>query len=287
MNKPMTSRRVGALVAVAAASLTLTACGGGDAKPQDDDAAEQTQLLNDGTLVAAMSGEFQPFSHFEGDKLTGFDYDISAAIADEMDLKLEAKTGAFDSLIQGVKSERYDVLIASMTPTPERDKVVDFTDPYYTSGATVFVKNDSDCEDPTKMDKPTLGVASGTTYESFLADQDWAGEVRTFTSDITALEDTEVGRLDGAMTDRLVGLYQIDKADRDLRVCGAPLYTEEPAFAVREGNTELVNDLNQALAAIIDDGTYAEISEKWFGQDILKTKDGSTPADDAEQTIGD
>lgn len=275
MNNPMTTRRAGALAGIAAASLALTACGGSDSK-----------LLNDGTLVAAMSGEFQPFSHFEGDQLTGFDYDIAAAIADEMGLELDAKTGAFDSLIQGVKSDRYDVLVASMTPTPERDEQVDFTDPYYLSGATVFVPTDSDCQDPTQMDSPAIGVASGTTYETFLNDEDWVGEIRTFTSDITALEDTEVGRLDAAMTDRLVGLFQIDQADRDLRVCGEPLYTEEPAFAVREGNTELVNELNDALAAIIEDGTYAEISQEWFGQNILES-DAGAPADDAEQTSGD
>lgn len=272
---PKNGRRAGALVAVAAASLALTACGGSDEK-----------LLSEGTLVVAMSGEFQPFSHFEGDQLTGFDYDIGAAIAQEMGLELETKTGAFDSLIQGVKSDRYDVLIASMTPTEERDKQVDFTDPYYLSGATVFVPNDSDCQDPTQMESPAIGVASGTTYETFLNDEDWVGEIRTFTSDITALEDTEVGRLDAAMTDRLVGLYQIDQAERDLRVCGEPLYTEEPAFAVREGNTELRDELNEALAAIIDDGTYGEISQKWFGQNILESQ-GGQPADDAEQTSGD
>lgn len=270
-----TGRRVAALVALTAASLALTACGGGDSK-----------LLNEGELVVAMSGEFQPFSHYEGEQLTGFDYDIGAAIADEMGLELKTETGAFDSLIQGVKSERYDVLVASMTPTEERDAQVDFTDPYYLSGATVFVTNDSDCQDPTQLDSPVIGVASGTTYESFLSEEDWVGEIRTFTSDITALEDTEVGRLDAAMTDRLVGLYQIDQADRDLRPCGDPLYTEEPAFAVREGNTELVDELNTALAAIIEDGTYAEISEKWFGQNILESDPGA-PADDAEQTSGD
>lgn len=63
----MTGRRAGAITAVAAASLMLTACGGSDEK-----------LLNEGTLVVAMSGEFQPFSHFEGDQLTGFDYDIAS-----------------------------------------------------------------------------------------------------------------------------------------------------------------------------------------------------------------
>lgn len=247
---------VGTLTATAL--LALSACGSGD----------EAKLLNDGEVVIAMSGEFKPFSHFENNKLTGFDHDIAVAIADELELELKTETAAFDTLIQGVKSKRYDVLIASMTPTEERDKAVDFTDPYFSSGATMFVKNDSDCTDPTKMKSPKVGVASGTTYQKFLEDEGWAGEIVSFTSDVTALEDVDAGRLDGAMTDRLVGLYQIDQADRDLRACGDPLYTEEPAFAVREGNSELVDDLNEALTTIKENGTYAEISEKWFGQDI-------------------
>lgn len=257
--------RLPAALAVGAL-FTLAACGGGDGG--GGEAGDEPQLINDGEMVVAMSGEFRPFSHFEDNELTGFDYDIAVAIAEEMGLELKTQTGAFDTLIQGVQSNRYDVLIASMTPTEERDQAVDFTDSYYTSGATMFVRNDSDCEDPTEMDDPTVGVASGTTYESFLEEQDWVGEIRTFSSDVTALEDVDAGRLDGAMTDRLVGLYQIDQAGRDLRDCGDPLYTEEPAFAVKEGNAALVDQLNEALAAVKDDGTYAEISEKWFGQDI-------------------
>lgn len=261
---PRRARAAVTAALTATAMLGLAACGddSGDGGGGDD------ALLNDGEIVVAMSGEFRPFSHFEDNELTGFDHDIAVAVAEELDLELKTETGAFDTLIQGVKSKRYDVLIASMTPTEERDEQVDFSDPYYSSGATMFVKNDSDCEDPTQMDKPKVGVASGTTYASFLEEEGWAGEIVSFTSDITALEDVDAGRLDGAMTDRLVGLYQIEQADRDLRVCGEPLYTEEPAFAVNEGNTELLDDLNEALAEIKDNGTYAELSEKWFGQDI-------------------
>ncbi len=266
-SKMTARRRAGAVAALATAALiALAGCGsdsGGDAT-----ASDAPRLINDGELVVAMSGEFQPFSYFEDNELTGFDYDIAVAIAGEMGLDLKTETGAFDTLIQGVKSKRYDVLIASMTPTEDRDKAVDFTDGYYSSGATMFVANDSDCEDPREMDSPKVGVASGTTYQTYLEDEGLAGEVVTFTSDVTALQDVAAGRLDGAMTDRLVGLYQIEKADRDLRVCGDPLYTEEPAFAVDEGNSVLVDQLNEALATIKDDGTYSEISKKWFGQDI-------------------
>ncbi len=260
---PFSRRRRTAVAATfAAAALALAACGGGDSE------SDGPRLIKDGQLVIAMSGEFRPFSYFEGDKLAGFDRDIGVAIAEEMGLEPKTETGAFDTLIQGVKSKRYDVLIASMTPTDARKKAVDFSDPYYSSGATLFVKNGSDCQEPQDLDKPTVGVATGTTYQDFLKGEKWAGDVRTFTSDVTALEDVDKGRLDAAVTDRLVGLYQIEQADRGLRPCGEPLYTEEPAFAVDKGNTALVDELNEALATIKENGTYAELSKKWFGQDI-------------------
>ncbi len=267
MIRPQTHRRKMHGFKVLSAALVgvfaLGACG--SEKAEGPGGAD---LLDEGQLVVAMSGEFQPFSYRDGNTLTGFDYDIAEAVAEEMGLELETKTGAFDTLIGGLKSNRYDVLVASMTPTEERKKQVDFTDGYYSSGAQAFVANDSDCADVAELEQPTLGVAAGTTYNDFLKDKPWVGKVRTFSSDITALRDVSSGRLDAAVTDRLVGLYQIKEAGLDLKTCGDPLYSEEPAFAVKQGNDKLTAELNDALAAIQEDGTYAEISEKYFGQDI-------------------
>lgn len=280
----ITRRRTFAVAAVSAAALGLSACGGGS-----DEGGEGNELglIEEGTLTVAMSGEFQPFSYFEGNTLTGFDYDIGVAIAEELDLEVDAQTGAFDTLIQGVNANRYDVLIASMTPTEERDRQVDFSDSYYVSGAQAFVAPDTECTDISELDSPTIGVASGTTYQDWLNENggEWVGEIRTFSSDVTALQDVATGRLDAAMTDRNVGLYQIQESGLDLVECGEPVFTEEPAFAVEEGNTALRDALNEALATIKDDGTYAEISEKYFGKDISTTGGGSTGStDDAAET---
>lgn len=268
-----------ALIAAASTALILSACGGdGDG----DGDGGQAQLITDGTLVVAMSGEFQPFSYFEGNTLTGFDHDIGVAVAEELGLEVETETGAFDTLIGGLRADRYDVLVASMTPTEERAEAVEFSDGYYVGGAQAFVAEGTDCTDLTEMDSPSIGVAAGTTYLDWLNDNggDWVGEVRTFTSDITALRDVGTGRLDAAMTDRNVGLYQIQEAGLPLTTCGEPLFSEEPAFAVKKGNTGLVEDLNEALATIKENGTYAEISEQYFGQDISEASSG----DEAETT---
>ncbi|MVA76552.1 transporter substrate-binding domain-containing protein [Auraticoccus sp. F435] len=246
-----------AVALLGATVLVATGCSGSSGK-----------LIEEGTLIAASSGEYRPFSYYEGDQLVGFDKDVADAVAAEMGLQSRTETGRFDTLVQGLQSRRYDVIIGSMTPTPERDEAVDFTDGYYTSGAQMFVREDSDCTDPAAMDAPTIGVASGTTYQTWLEEEGLAGEISTYGSDITALADLSAGRLDGVVTDKLVGLNQINEAGQALRTCGELLYTEEPAFAVRDGNTELVEELNAALAAIKEDGTYAQLSEKWFGEDI-------------------
>lgn len=281
-------RRMLAVAAVSAAALGLSACGGGGT---DDASGEggsnELDLIDEGRLVVAMSGEFQPFSYFEGNTLTGFDYDIGVAVAEELGLEVDAQTGAFDTLIGGINAGRYDVLIASMTPTEERDRQVDFTDSYYVSGAQAFVSPGTQCTDIAQLDSPVIGVATGTTYQNWLNENggDWVGEVRTFSSDVTALQDVATGRLDAAMTDRNVGLYQIQESGLDLVECGEPVFTEEPAFAVKDGNTALRDALDQALASIKEDGTYAEISEKYFGTDISTTGGDSTGAtDDAAET---
>ncbi len=265
-----------AVAVTAACALALTACSGTDAGGGNDDGAEPgvevtgesgAKLVNEGEIVIAMSGEFRPFSYFENNELTGFDYDIAAAIAEELDLELKTETAAFASLIQGLKSNRYDALIASVTPTDERKEEVDFTESYYTDGAQYFVPTDSDCEAFDIEADLNVGVANGTTYDQYLKDEGFKGEVTSFESDITALEDTEVGRLDGTITGLLVGLFQINDAERDLRACGEPLYTESPAIGVAKDNP-LKDDIDGALQTIKDDGTYAEISDKWFGEDI-------------------
>ncbi|GAA1186344.1 ABC transporter substrate-binding protein [Ornithinimicrobium humiphilum] len=281
MSRTPRSTRAAAVTLGAVATMLLAACGDGGS---GDNALG---LDTDGTLVVAMSGEFQPFSYFEGNTLTGFDHDIGVAVAEELGLEVDAQTGAFDTLIQGLKSNRYDVLIASMTPTEERDKQVDFTESYYVSGAQAFVAPGTDCTDISQLDSPIIGVASGTTYQDWLTENggDWVGEIRTFTSDVTALQDVATGRLDAAMTDRNVGLYQIQESGLDLVECGDPVFTEEPAFAVEEGNTALVEALDEALATIKENGTYAEISEKYFGKDISSLEgDGAGSTDDSATT---
>lgn len=235
-------------------------------------------LIEPGKLIVAMSGEYRPFSYWEGGQLTGFDYDIAQALADEMGLELDARTAGFSTLVEGTASGRYDMLVASTTATAERAKIVDFANGYYSSGAQYFVAEGAECTpldgDPASLGNPKIGVASGTTYASYLDENDITDDVATYESDITALQDAATGRLDGALTDQLVGSFQIEEAGLALEPCGERLYSETQAPAIAKGNP-LREKVNDALAAIIENGTYSEISTQYFGEDISSQIDNA------------
>ncbi len=262
-------RRKRILLAFLVALFSLSFAGCSSSGSSDSDEA---RLINDGELVVAMSGEYRPFSYFEDGQLSGFDLEIAQALADEMDLKLVPKTAGFSTLVEGTASGRYDLLIASTTATEDRAQAVDFANGYYSSGAQLFVKKDAKCEDLKSMGNPTVGVASGTTFEQMVKDKGLTSSVKSYESDITALQDAATGRVYGAITDQLVGQHQINEAGLDLKPCGKRLATDTQAPAVAKGNP-LRKDVNGALENIIADGTYAKISEKYFGEDISKQID--------------
>ncbi|GAB3714185.1 ABC transporter substrate-binding protein/permease [Mariniluteicoccus flavus] len=260
MSRPV--RVIASVLSVFLIGLVVSAC-----TPAQQRQSAEPKLITKGEIVVAMSGEYRPFSYVDNGKLSGFDLDIAQALADEMGLKLVPKTAGFSTLVEGTASGRYDMLVASTTATPERAKVVDFADGYYSSGAQLFVKQGQQCSSIEDVRGQELGVASGTTYEKYVKDKKITDRVKSFESDITALQDAATGRLGGAITDQLVGQHQIKEAGLGLVPCGDRLYSETQAPAVAKGNP-LRGEVSRATAAIIKNGKYAEISTRYFGKDI-------------------
>ena len=87
-------------------------------------------IQKSGTLIAATGGDLKPFNYFEGKKLTGFEIELTEAIAQKMELKVEWKVLPFDSLLAGLQRDRWDLAISSHGITEERAKVVDFSNPH-------------------------------------------------------------------------------------------------------------------------------------------------------------
>jgi polar amino acid transport system substrate-binding protein len=254
----------------------LAACGSSDETggQSNSDQEATPYLLEDGVFTFAMSGEYHPFNYVDEKtgELTGFDVEIGKAIANYHGWEANPVATPWSGIISGLKSNKFDAIIGSMGITEERLQQVDFSSPYYFSGAQLFVKKDSDIkgiEDLT--DQSVVGVALGTSYEPVAREHTQA--VSTFESDVTALRDLSTSKnLEAVITDRLVGLIAIEETGFEIKMAGDLIFTEEIAIPVKKGNQELIKKINEALEAIRADGTYEEISNRYFGSDIGKEK---------------
>jgi polar amino acid transport system substrate-binding protein len=257
-----------ALGAVLLAS--LGACSAASDDQADTASADQAfTTVTDGTLTCAMSGEYRPFNFYdESNELVGFDVDVCTGIADELNLTAKPVTGAFNTLIAGLTSDRYDAVIGSMSSTEERLAQVDFTESYYSTGAELFVPADSSITGVADLDDATVGVALGTTFEEYARTLDGVGDVITYQADIDALLDLQAGRVDAVITQGFMGRYLAKNGKLEVDAVGGVLFPDVAAIPVNKDNPELLAAINAALLTMQENGAYEAISIDWFGEDI-------------------
>jgi len=225
-------------------------------------------------FVYAMSGIYKPFNYKENGKLVGFDVELGEALAEKMGMKPVPMTFPFESIIQGLLDDKFDAILGSMTVTEDRLKVVSFTDTYYRSGSQLFVaENNTEIKSGEDAKGKIIGAVPATNYESDALKLTAKENVITYPQgDVAALMDIKTGRLDAVVADNIFAQLAIDEAKIPVKAVGDLLAVNEQAIAVNKDNVELKEKLNKALAQLIEDGTYAKISEKWFGFNLMDEK---------------
>ncbi len=229
------------------------------------------QIKELGEVSFAMSGGYPPFNYYDEDgKLVGFDVDIATEVARRMGVKVKHVTTAWDGILEGLIGGRYDGILGSMAITPERLERVDFSDPYYLDGAQLLVRKDSNINGPEDLQDATVALVTGTTFEKDAEKIEGITDVKLFEDDNQTLDELRNGRVDGVITGYFVAVNAVKEFPEDFKLAGKRIREEKIAVAVRKGNEEFLEAINKALADMKADGTYAEISKKWFGRDISK-----------------
>ncbi|MEZ7172352.1 transporter substrate-binding domain-containing protein [Sporosarcina sp. OR05] len=248
-----------------ATMLVLAACGEDKNNAAGDN---EYGLVKKGKLTYAASGVYKPFNFEENGELTGFDMEIGAAIAEKMGLEPNPVTNPFETILQGLVANKYDAIIGSMAYTKERAKQAAFTEPYYYSGGMIWVaKDNNDIKSPEDLKGKKIGVVSQSTYEE--PAKTLSDDIQYYASDVVALQDLTIeNRLDAVITADIVGFEAIDNGF-EIKEVGNPLWVEQPSIAVKKDNEKLRDAIDKALQEIIDDGTYDEISKKWFDRNLL------------------
>lgn len=250
-----------ALIGLVSAAALLAGCSSGGSK----DALERVE--SEGVLRVGIEGAYPPFNSFDSsNELVGFDVDISNAIADHLGAKAEFVATPWDSIIGGLNAGKYEIVISSLTITDERSKKVDFTDPYYHTGTQIFAPKSNTITNTDDLSGLNIGVTLGTTFEGMALER--GAQVTTYKSDQLAMEDLANGRIDGIITDGPVGLSIVAARGYDIVTVGERISNPAAGIAVDKGQEKLLAAVNEAIAEMQKDGTYEEISQKWFGADI-------------------
>lgn len=271
------SRRVIAATALVIAAAALTACSGSTA-PASSGSAEAGAgsdfgLVKDGTLTVATEGTYRPFSfHGEGGTgdLTGYDVEIIQAVADKLDLKVEFQETQWDAIFAGLDAGRFDVIANQVTINDDREEKYLFSEPYTVSPGVIVVKDDDDSISSFDDLEGKTAAQSLTSNWNELAKESGA-KIEAVEGWAQAVALLRQGRVDATINDKLTFLdYETTDGPTGLKIAAETDEAGEQAFAFTKDKKALVKAVDGALDELRADGTLAEISEKYFGEDVTE-----------------
>ena len=235
----------------------VAGCGGGDKK-----AAAPQKVLKVATEPTFAPFEFQK----EGSKdFDGFDMDLIRAIGQKMNAKVEIQNMGFDALIPALNAGNIDIAIAGMSITPERQKAIDFSEPYYKSGLVVVVnKDNTTTKSVADLKGKKIAVQIGTTGADKAGKVEGA-KVTAFNTNAEVFLELKNKGADAVIIDSPVAAYYLVQGGKDsAKIVGDVMEAESYGIAFKKGS-KLTAEANKALADLHKSGDYDKLYQKWFG----------------------
>ncbi len=259
----------------ALAAFTLAACSSSTSTSSSSstDKTLLAQIKEEGVIQIGTEGAYAPYSyHDESGKLVGYDVEVAEAVAEKLGVEVEFVETKWDSMIAGLDVARFDTIANQVGVTDERKEKYDFSTPYtYIYGALVTQKDNTDITSFADLS----GKKSANSLTSNWADlaRENGAEVVGVDGFSQAVELLNTGRVDVTINDNLVYLdYLKQHADAPIKLVALTDDVSTTAFPVVKGNEDLVKEIDAALAELASEGKLAEISNKYFGEDVSKAK---------------
>ncbi|WP_214483515.1 amino acid ABC transporter substrate-binding protein [Bacillus sp. SM2101] len=266
-------------------TLVLAACGtaeqkegtSGSGNTENNEATneETTDLLQkikeDGVLKVGTEGTYPPFTfHDDSGELTGFDVEIAKEVAKRLEVEAEFLETQWDAMFEGLNSKRFDMIANQVGIREDRLEKYDFSDPYITSAAVLVTSEDNDAV-ASFADISGLKAAQSLTSNYADIAKENGAELVGVEGFNQAIELITSKRVDVTINDKLSVLdFQVQRPDAPIKIVATSEDAGESGLTFRKGNETLVEAVNEALAEMIDDGSYERISVKWFGENVLK-----------------
>ncbi|CUR59480.1 putative amino acid ABC transporter, substrate-binding protein [metagenome] len=258
----MKTRNLAAALSVAALAATLSACA------QDTTTTESgVNVIKEGNLTVCTSLPYKPFEFKQGADIVGFDMDLAKMVADANDLTLDVVVTGFEGIQSGqsLNTGKCDMAIAGMTITEDREKVIDFSDPYF-DATQALLTNDESIKSLEDLDGKTLAVMAGTTGALYAKDKAPSGvTIKTFEDLGLQATAVKAGQVDAAIQDN-GPLLDFAKANPGTFVTAEFDTGEQYGMAVKkDANDDLLDSINEVIADSKSDGSYDETYTTWFG----------------------
>lgn len=257
----------------------MVGCGGAatdgeGSEPATGAAAETADTTSSDKIVVGLDDSFPPMGYRdENNELVGFDIDLAKAAAEKMGVEVEFQPIDWDSKELELNSDKIQLIWNGFSITEERQATMEFTKPYLNNRMLIAVPEGSDIKTKADLAGKNVGVQDGSSAVDAIEKDEIHNEfasMPTYDTNLLALADLEVGRVDAVVIDEVVVKDYISKnPDKKFALLDEDFGSEVYGIAAKKGNTELIDKLQKALDEMSADGTAAEISEKWFGEDIV------------------
>lgn len=254
-------------------AFSMVACGNKSASAEKTDAKDTN---NDGKFVVGFDQDFPPFGYVGDDgEYTGFDLELAAECAKRMGQEIVYQPIDWDAKDMELESGTIDCIWNGFTMDGREDKYT-WTDPYMDNSQVVVVRKDSGISGLDDLAGKIVEVQKESSAQSALEENtDLSGsfaQLLTVGEYNTAIMDLESGAVDAIAMDIFVAKDQLaDKGD-ELVILDEQISSEKYAVGFLKGNTELRDQVQKTLEEMVADGTFAEISKKWFDSDVCILK---------------
>ena len=215
------------------------------------------------TLYVATSPDYPPFEMVDDSgAYIGYDMEMIAAVAEKAGMELEIVPMVFDSIVNQVLVDPTYVGVSGMSITEERLLSVNMSDGYIDAGLVVILKEGSTIKTPEDLKGKMVGVQTGTTSD--FAAEELGANVQRFQNFQNAIQEVAGGKVDAAIVDKPVGQAIMEGLnDATLYMVDMGLQSDFYGIAVNKDNTELLDKINAALKALVEEGFFAELDEKY------------------------
>ena len=216
---------------------------------------------DDNKLILATEAGFAPYEYYQDGEIVGVDIDIAREIAASLGKELVIKDVSFDFIINEIKSGKSDIGAAGMSITKERLEEVDFSVEYAVSNQVVIVPMDSKITSIDQISNQRIAVQLGTVADSYVNKNYKDATVIRQKKYLSMVEDLKAGKVDLIIMD-LLPASEIVKSNDGLKILDEYLFTDKYGMAVKKGNKELLDKVNEVLTRLMSEGKIEKYTIK-------------------------